>query len=87
MTTQAQELTEAPQAYGAGWHVARLGWAPDSPQRERSGGRVLPLVHPDRYVRIARSSPVRLEDNAVGTLYERWPSARRWRDALRACLS
>lgn len=54
---------------------------------ERSGGSVLPLVHPDRYVRVARSSPVRLKDNALGTLYERWPSVRRWRDTVRERLS
>jgi SAM-dependent methyltransferase len=53
---------------------------------ERSGGSVLPLVHPARYVRVARSSPVRLKDNALGTLYERWPGVRRWRDALRGRL-
>lgn len=54
---------------------------------ERAGGSVLPLVHPDRYVRVARSSPVRLKDNAIGTLYERWPDVRRWRDAVRARIS
>jgi SAM-dependent methyltransferase len=54
---------------------------------ERSRGSVLPLVHPDRYLRVARSSPVRLKDSAVGMLYERWPGVRRWRDALRDRLS
>lgn len=50
---------------------------------ERSHGRVLPLVHPEHFMRIARSSPVRLKDNAVGSLYERWPQARQIRDVIR----
>jgi SAM-dependent methyltransferase len=49
---------------------------------ERSRGNVLPLVHPHRYVRVARRSPVRLKDNALGAVYERWPAVRRWRDAV-----
>ncbi len=50
---------------------------------ERAGGRVLPLVHPDRYVRLAKASPVRLKDNAMGTIYDRWPAVRGLRDKLR----
>jgi SAM-dependent methyltransferase len=53
-------------------------------EHERAGGRVLPLVHPDRYVRVAKTSPVRLKDSALGTVYERWPTVRRLRDKLRA---
>jgi hypothetical protein len=47
-----------------------------SREHARAGGRVLPLVHPDRYLQIAPSSLARLKDNALGALYERWPAAR-----------
>src|SRR5579885_1328247 len=36
--TTTQQITEAPPAYGAGWHAARLHGALDSPQR------VVPLL-------------------------------------------
>jgi len=49
----------------------------------RSDGRVLPLVHPERYMRIATSSPTRLKDNMIGTLYERWPATRAVRDSAK----
>jgi hypothetical protein len=51
-------------------------------EHARTGGRVLPLVHPDRYLRIAPSSLTRSKDNALGALYERWPAARSARSAL-----
>jgi SAM-dependent methyltransferase len=50
---------------------------------DRTQGHVLPLVHPERYVRVARLSPVRLKDSAMGTAYERWPAIRQLRDAIR----
>jgi SAM-dependent methyltransferase len=53
----------------------------------RSGGRVLPLVHPDRYLRIAPSSLARVKDDALGMLDERWPAARSVRSALKGALA
>ena len=53
-----------------------------SSEHARAGGRVLPLVHPDRYLRIAPSSLTRLKDDALGALYERWPAARSARSSV-----
>ncbi len=53
-----------------------------SSEHARTGGRVLPLVHPERYVRIAPLSMTWLKDNALGALYERWPAARSARNSV-----
>lgn len=47
-----------------------------------SGGQVLPLVHPERFMRLAPTSPVRLKDAALGTIYERVPRVRQLREQL-----
>jgi SAM-dependent methyltransferase len=53
----------------------------------RSGGRMLPLVHPDRYLRIAASSPTRVKDSVMAALYERWPATRGVRDSVRSAVA
>ncbi len=56
-------------------------------EHERTGGRVLPLVHPDRYLQIAPSSVARLKASMLGTVYERWPVARSVTGSMKSALA
>jgi SAM-dependent methyltransferase len=42
----------------------------------REGQPLLPLVHPDRYARVARGSVSIIKDNLVERLYTTWPTVR-----------
>jgi SAM-dependent methyltransferase len=55
---------------------SRLADHPALASAFREGQPLLPLVHPDRYVRVARGSVLLIKDKLVEHLYARWPAAR-----------
>jgi SAM-dependent methyltransferase len=53
-------------------------------EHERTHGAILPLVHPERYLRVAKASPVRLKDAVLEAAYERWPALQQAARAVRS---